>query len=278
MWISLAISSVRLLFKYWSRAAWKVSALPDQKLKKLDIDRSYPETRNDYLVVLYVIYVYGIPKFEHSSLRLTPGSGTDYIQNMADWVLGLRVRVTTILDNTITGTVYSFCTVTNTVTIAEDPAVPTPAKKEEKQTETGPLNYRIIKVPFIKDAVAIEKPSKKGNQKELVAEIFSKATPSIGYVSIRNIDKKGSASIKAAREAKETKGINVTPEAQELFDKLYKMLPTRWHDKSIIVVDEVRIDPPYQESNCLADNPNSQALDLVKRVVKANTGKIVKGG
>lgn len=59
-------------------------------------------------------------------------------------------------------------------------------------------------------------------------------------------------------------------------------VPCRWHEKSIIAMDEVRIDPPYTANSCLADDSNSAALKFVKRLVEGSREKMskseVKGG
>lgn len=59
-------------------------------------------------------------------------------------------------------------------------------------------------------------------------------------------------------------------------------VPCRWYGKVIIAMDEVRIDPPYTSSSCLADDSNSAALKFVKRLVEGSREKMskneVKGG
>lgn len=53
-------------------------------------------------------------------------------------------------------------------------------------------------------------------------------------------------------------------------------MPCRWHDKSIIAMDEVRIDAPYRSSNCVADDPKSGALRYVKMLVDGAREKMEK--
>lgn len=61
---------------------------------------------------------------------------------------------------------------------------------------------------------------------------------------------------------------------------LLTSLPCRWHEKSIIVMDEVRIDPPYTVESCRAKNEASSALALVQKMVAGAREKLgeVKGG
>lgn len=59
-------------------------------------------------------------------------------------------------------------------------------------------------------------------------------------------------------------------------------VPCRWYGKTIIAMDEVRIDPPYTPNSCLADNSKSNALSYVQRLVGGSREKMskkeVKGG
>lgn len=187
-----------------------------------------------------------------------------------------RVKVTNILDNTVTGRVYSFCQITNTITLAEDQ----PQEAGKKQKQASGSDYRVIKTSFIKDVTVLDKPkgvNKGGN----LTKAFGNMEPGIGPVSINAARKREQEAVKKARELRITQGVGVTREGQMIFDAIYKTLPCRWHEKSIIVFDEVRVDPPYTTDTCMADSPNSSALELVKKIVRGTQDKIaneLKGG
>lgn len=51
--------------------------------------------------------------------------------------------------------------------------------------------------------------------------------------------------VKEDVKARARVGKGVSEEAQALFDALGKTLPVRWHESSIIVLDEVVIASPY---------------------------------
>jgi protein LSM12 len=128
-----------------------------------------------------------------------------------DRLLGVKVNVTTILDNSVSGRVYSYCPVTNTLTLIEDgPEVSTP-------------NYRILKLSFIRDISVTDKKSSValsfGTSGQ---ETFLKAEPRIGSVSIRDAVRRETAAVQNAREVRYVKGVGVSQEGQHIFRALYK--------------------------------------------------------
>lgn len=53
-------------------------------------------------------------------------------------------------------------------------------------------------------------------------------------------------------------------------------LPVRWHEKSIIVMDNVLIEPPYGVNDCKAPPKNAKQLERVKELVKNEQEKSQK--
>ncbi|CAN6627668.1 hypothetical protein TRVA0_011S01794 [Trichomonascus vanleenenianus] len=208
-----------------------------------------------------------------------------------DWVIGLKVKVTTILDNVITGKVYAFDAVTNTVTLVEEPEPEAtnrlsinPPPVSPSAVKGGP-NYRVVKTSFVKDVAVVDKPRAAPKPHGNPKQAFAAAEPAIGYVSVNAAAKRLQESVKVAREAIRTTGVGVSPEGQMVFNAVNKTLPSEWDGKSIIVVDEIRIDPPYVPETCSVGgskaNGNSQALGLVQKIVQSAQQRIareVKGG
>lgn len=53
-----------------------------------------------------------------------------------------------------------------------------------------------------------------------------------------------------------------------MFDAINKTMPCRWDKTVIVVLDEVRIVPPYAPENCTTRNPKDTAtMDRVRKVV-----------
>jgi len=69
-------------------------------------------------------------------------------------------------------------------------------------------------------------------------------------------------------------GAGVSMEAQVTFNAIEKLYPqTRWSGQSIIVMDVLAVNPPYQVENCTfikADPPtkNPHLLKLVKQIIE----------
>ncbi|XP_062894903.1 protein LSM12 homolog A-like isoform X1 [Mobula hypostoma] len=59
----------------------------------------------------------------------------------------------------------------------------------------------------------------------------------------------------------------VSPEGQQLFQTIHKTIKEcKWQEKSIIVMDEVVIVPPYQAENCRGKE--GSALSHVRKIVE----------
>lgn len=149
------------------------------------------------------------------------------------------VKVTTLLDNVIIGTIYAFCQTTNTLSLIEETsevegAVKPDAKDKSKangnKLKKQQPNYRIIKTSFIKEIVALEKPKKSGatpSAASIVAgtphrDAFTKAEPPIGPIQVSALASKAQNAVKAQREKLAKIGVGVTKDAQELFDLISK--------------------------------------------------------
>jgi len=172
-----------------------------------------------------------------------------------DWALGLRVRLTTILDDHITGTVYAYDAHTSTVSVITSAS----------PTGPGPHDVRIIKVSFLKDVavVAAAAQPRKG---------FAGAEPKIGRVGVGAPS--GREAVAHAEEQKRLArvGKGVTREGQDIFDALSRTMPCRWHEKQIVVLDSVMISEPYGLAEVKGND--RKAVDRVKQVLDGERRKL----
>ncbi|KAK9447261.1 anticodon-binding domain-containing protein [Limtongia smithiae] len=195
-----------------------------------------------------------------------PGGGS------SEWVIGLKVRVTTTLDNVIVGRVFAYCGITNSLAVIEEgedtTAAAVNASGRKGSVNASVRSFRIIKTSFIKDIAVLERPvaSDDAEPGPASGNAFAKAQPAIGPVNLGGVAHKLEVASRAAGQVAASKGVGVSKEAQELFDAVSKTLPSRWAGKAIVVLDEVTIEPPYTPESCRA-RPDSQALAHVRKVV-----------
>lgn len=185
------------------------------------------------------------------------GYNTSVSGNLAalDWVVGVRVKVTTILDDTIHGQVYAFDPITSTLSLITS-----------TNPQSGPQDIRILKVSFLKDVQAIElAPTDKKPG-------FTCAEPRIGKTN-----PSGAAALLASDERKRQQklGKGVTKEAQDIFDALSRTMPCRWHEKQIVVLDSVIISEPYGSAEVKGSDQN--AVKRVKKVLEGEKRKLESG-
>ncbi|KAI5777635.1 anticodon-binding domain-containing protein [Geopyxis carbonaria] len=179
--------------------------------------------------------------------------------NTLDWVVGIRIRATTILDETIVGQIYAYDPITCTLTILTGP---TPGV-------AGPQDVRILKVSFLKDVTVIA-PAPPGKKPG-----FSNAEPKIAYLNTSFIASRERDATKDEANRQMRVGKGVTKEGQDIFDALSRTMPCRWHEKQIVVLDSVMITEPYGQADVKSNDQN--AAKRVKKVLEGERRKLESG-
>ncbi|RPB05159.1 hypothetical protein L873DRAFT_1663828 [Choiromyces venosus 120613-1] len=204
------------------------------------------------------------------------GNNANYIGgqggNLAalDWVVGLRIRVVTIIDDTYEGTIYSYDPLTSTLALIQSPAHPPPTPVNENVNVAqsySPQDYRILKISFLKEVTVLSAPKQRS-----VAQPFTNAEPKIGTVDIAAVAAREKDAARAEAERIANKGVGVTKEAQDIYDALARTMKCRWHDKQIIVYNDVIIDEPYTVDRVRSGDQN--ALIHVKKVLEGERRKL----
>ncbi|KAL9648730.1 hypothetical protein ABK040_003668 [Willaertia magna] len=75
-------------------------------------------------------------------------------------------------------------------------------------------------------------------------------------------------------ERKKKLGSGVSTEAQFIFDNLSKILPCQWDGKDIIVLENIKIEYPYQIDNVKGEDENIR--NRVKKVLRTTLEKLKK--
>jgi len=171
-----------------------------------------------------------------------------------EWIVGLVVKIKTSLGEDIEGEIFSFDNNTNCVVLIE-----------HQKHSTLKKNYRLLKTSFVKEIQYLG----KGQEIDLELE-----PPPINVGKIRQ---KEATTLRNLREEANRIGVGVSPEAQEIFNALAKTLPCRWIKESILVFDEVIIDPPYEF--CRGGTGTAVTVDRVKKVLEGEKKrlKVVSG-
>lgn len=152
--------------------------------------------------------------------------------------IGARVQITNTLSRTLVGTIYS-C----------DP---------DLVLSTGPSDYHII-------------PLSKISRYEVLSR--DESPPKRAMDEAAEKEKERQAKLKEERLIKPP---GVSSIGHRLFLMLDKTLPVRWHNKSIVVLDNVLIEPPYGVEDCKAPTKHAKQLERVKELVRNEQEKLQK--
>ncbi|CDO96452.1 unnamed protein product [Kluyveromyces dobzhanskii CBS 2104] len=178
-------------------------------------------------------------------------------------ILGLKVKITDVLDDVTQGKVYSFNSNNDTITLIS-------GKKNKTYT------FDIIQTSFIKH---LELVGDKVNPSS-----FKKDPIKPSYVDLNKVKTDLSISTEEAAKRARSIGKNVTYEGQFIFDLIHRTISgIRWREKSIIVLDELEIAPPYQPKNInpLQGKSGVNSKELITKIVQSAWNKIEnerKGG
>lgn len=96
------------------------------------------------------------------------------------------------------------------------------------------------------------------------------------HVSRRALEERERRAVRLAEESFSHVNQRASPEGQKIFDKLLKACnEVVWRGESILVLKEIRVDPPYAASNCALVGSGSggtldaHSLERVKRIVSS---------
>jgi hypothetical protein len=118
-------------------------------------------------------------------------------------------------------------------------------------------NYKFFRTSQIKELTVLSKTVNEDS----VAQIHHVDPKQLPTIIQRN--KENYELIKKTRNSKASK------EGQTIFNAVYKTMPkVRWSGNSIVVLEEVKIDPPYRiDSIKSLDDDEDGAAQLVKKIV-----------
>ncbi|KAF2101923.1 hypothetical protein NA57DRAFT_73360 [Rhizodiscina lignyota] len=187
--------------------------------------------------------------------------------------IGGRIRVTTSTNQTLEGTLYTACPITNVIALNTTPPPPNPSSNIAAQ----PGDYHIIPVSQVQSLTILHLP---GEPDRLDGPGFQGALPSTYKVDTEALNARVDAAVKKLKEKEATRNKGASKEGQEIFDQMARTLPTRWHENNIVVNDNVMIKPPYRLEDCAANKDHQHSLQHVKKILEAYYAKkkVPQGG
>ncbi|CCH60550.1 hypothetical protein TBLA_0D00400 [Henningerozyma blattae CBS 6284] len=165
-----------------------------------------------------------------------------------DQTRGFQVKVITVLDETILGTIYSVNSRNLTITLQTN-TIPSPTSTSANGNDNN-NSFRIIQNNFVKKLIVLNKPDKS-------AQINKITLPQL--VDLTNIQNR----------IKDTSNINTinstTNERSLVFETLKKTLnDTKIANDKIVVLGDVVIEAPFKVENVKG---SGSGYELVKRIV-----------
>eukprot|EP00743_Colponemidia_sp_Colp-15_P001916 GILK01002086.1.p1 GENE.GILK01002086.1~~GILK01002086.1.p1 ORF type:complete len:207 (-),score=28.51 GILK01002086.1:130-750(-) len=166
-------------------------------------------------------------------------------------VVGVVVRVKTSLNDEYEGEIYCFDTTTNILVL-----------KEQTAGSTTKFNLRFVRANFIQHVECLSIPTEPSD--------LSIPAPSVSD-AIRREEK----ALASTRAQSARLGVGVSAEAQQIFDAIAKTYSDiEWDGTSILILGEVRVNPPYTADSCIGEN--KVAVERVKKVVDGQRAKLRK--
>ncbi|KAK7187356.1 hypothetical protein DPSP01_002484 [Paraphaeosphaeria sporulosa] len=175
--------------------------------------------------------------------------------------VGARIKITCAPhNNVLEGTLFTTCSVTNAIAINTAPAPPNPSAPLSSQ----PGDYHIIPFAHILSFELIG----AGERAAASGPGFDGALPPIQKVDLAAIRAREEHTIREMKKKDAQKGKGVSKEAQDIFDAVSRLLPTRWADAQIVVNDAVLINPPYTVDNLAAPAGKEQSVAQVRKILE----------
>lgn len=98
------------------------------------------------------------------------------------------------------------------------------------------------------------------------------------YMDLKKARQRERKALREAESALNRIGVNVSDQAQRIFDALSKTMNCEWSGDSIIAFDMIVVKPPYAKSDCSimenVEGNSERALVQVQRVLEGEARKL----
>jgi len=171
------------------------------------------------------------------------------ILSLSEKNIGCQIHLKTTLGEEIKGELFAYDSSTQTIVIQD--------KLDNKKVG----NVRTLKASFVKEVLKVEERA-QGVEYDMTLPPLDAA----------QCQAREAAAIKTAEDDAKKIGVGVSELAQDIFDAMSKTLPCKWSDKSIIVMDDVKIDDPYTPECCKGSKDTS--LSRVRKVLEGERARL----
>ncbi|KAG5180391.1 anticodon-binding domain-containing protein [Tribonema minus] len=173
-----------------------------------------------------------------------------------DLPVGARVRVWTCLNETVEGTVYTVDHTTGMLVLQCTPVPPV----------GGNCSMRMVNAGHLTATEVLEAPADGGA-----------LGPHGRISSAKELERKEAKAMRDAERALSQINFNASGEAQAIFDALARTMDCEWLGLSIVIYDQVQIDPPYAPAQCVRlHGCPAGALERVQKVLEGERRKLVQ--
>ena len=165
------------------------------------------------------------------------------------------IRITTTLasNNTLEGTLFTACPITNLIAINTAPTLTTPTTSPISPAPTAspqPGTYHILPIPKIASFTLLSlspaprtgttTPTTPTTTPQTQTQThFTHAQPPIAPLDLRALTARTANAVARLKALDSKRGRGVGREGQEIFDALGRTLPTRWSEQSTVILDAV---------------------------------------
>ncbi|KAL2519505.1 RNA-processing [Abeliophyllum distichum] len=129
-------------------------------------------------------------------------------------------------------------------------------RKIQDGVKSGPgskRNIRLLKANYVKEFA-------------FMVQGEDPLDPNKCFLDLNTLQAREDSAIRQAEAEAERIGVGVSAEGQSIFDALAKTLPVHWDKTTIVVMNEVRVSPPYLPESVKGGTPS--ANDRVRKVLE----------
>eukprot|EP00013_Stygamoeba_regulata_P019171 CAMPEP_0177660290 /NCGR_PEP_ID=MMETSP0447-20121125/17948_1 /TAXON_ID=0 /ORGANISM="Stygamoeba regulata, Strain BSH-02190019" /LENGTH=186 /DNA_ID=CAMNT_0019165319 /DNA_START=178 /DNA_END=738 /DNA_ORIENTATION=- len=180
-----------------------------------------------------------------------------------EFTLGVEVEVVTSAQETVCGRVFAHDSTSQVVVLSVAPPASPSGSEDVLQQRGDRHSYRLLNTSAIASARVVD----------ATVQVEDLPAPTL---NAEQIDRREAIAVRQAYEESQRIGINVTLEAQQLFNQLCKTLPCKWDQKTIVVMDEIRVTPPYTADSCAGPKDSAAVLARVRRVLTGERARLAK--